>query len=152
MKTETTTSQLTSYPVVVEIPVQWSEMDAYGHVHNSVFFRYFETARVEYLARCGFLDLYDLEQVGVILHSTECRFRRPLYHPDTVLVGARTTDLADDRFTMQYLAVSAASNEAVAEGSAVVVVFDYASHKKTPLPGNIREQIYYLEQRPGELH
>ena len=42
---------LDDFAVTVRIPVQWGEMDAYGHVNNTVFFRYFESARVEYLER-----------------------------------------------------------------------------------------------------
>jgi acyl-CoA thioester hydrolase len=61
-------------------------MDAYGHVNNTVQFRYFESARVEYLAKCGFLRSWEEDRIGAILHSTGCCFRRPLFHPD---YGAR---------------------------------------------------------------
>jgi acyl-CoA thioester hydrolase len=121
-------------------------MDAYGHVNNTVFFRYFESARMEYLDRCGFLETYDSEDIGAILRSTECLFRRPLRHPDTVLVGARSVHIGEDRFTMAYLAVSEYHNEIVAEGSAVVVSFDYAERKKTALPRQVRDKIGALEQ------
>ena len=145
-------SELSAYPVVVEIPVQWAEMDAYGHVNNAVFFRYFENARVEYLARCGFLDSYDLEHVGAILHSTGCRFRGRLVHPDAVLVGAKASEVGEDRFTMDYLAVSATSGEVVAEGNAVVVSYDYSAQQKTLLPTSVLERIQILEQRAGGMH
>ena len=148
----TVPSRLTSFPVVAEIPVQWGEMDAYGHVNSGVFFRYFEVARVEYLAQCGFLESYEVEQVGAILHSAECRYRRPVVFPDTVLVGARATDISEDRFTMAYLAVSLTSGEVVAEGRAVVVSFDYATRRKTRLPTQVRSRIRLIEQTAGELH
>jgi len=137
---------LDAFPVVIGIPVQWGEMDAYGHVNNTVLFRYFESARMEYLDRCGFLETYDSDNVGAILRSTECVFRRPLLHPDTVLVGARSVHVEEDRFTMAYLAVSEAHSEVVAEGSAVVVSYDYAQRKKTALPGPVRTRIGELEQ------
>jgi len=127
-------------------------MDAYGHVNSGVFFRYFEAARVEYLARCGFLESYEVEQVGAILHSTECRFRRAVRYPDTILVGARATEISEDRFSMDYLAVSLASEEVVAEGRAVVVSFDYATRRKAPLPAQVRNRIHAIEQRVAELH
>jgi acyl-CoA thioester hydrolase len=147
MKEVTVPPRLASYPIVVELPVQWGEMDAYGHVHNSTFFRYFETARVEYLTRCGFIESYDTERIGIILHSTDCRFRRPLYHPDNVLVGTRASEIGDDRFTMRYVVVSTASNDVVAEGNSVVVAFDYAAKRKTQLPEHILTRIRQLEQR-----
>ena len=143
---------LNGFPVTVEIPVQWAEMDVYGHVNNAVFFRYFENARVEYLARCGFLDSFDVEQVGAILHSTACRFRGRLVHPDAVLVGAKASDVGDDRFTMEYVAVSMATGEVVAEGNAVIVSFDYAAQRKAPLPDFVRDRIHQLERRAGGMH
>jgi len=42
---------MSDYPVVVDIPVAWGEMDAYGHLNNIVYFRYFETARMAYFER-----------------------------------------------------------------------------------------------------
>ena len=41
-------SPVADYPVVIETPVAWGEMDAYGHVNNIVYFRYFESARIAY--------------------------------------------------------------------------------------------------------
>lgn len=71
--------ELAGFPVVVTLPVQWGEMDAYGHVNNTVFFRYFETARIAYLERCGFTRTWETARVGAILHSTHCRFRQALF-------------------------------------------------------------------------
>ena len=45
----TTHAELAGWPVIVEIPVQWGELDAYGHVNNTVFFRWFESARIHIL-------------------------------------------------------------------------------------------------------
>ena len=58
------------YPVVFQSPVAWGEMDALGHVNNIIYFRYFESARMEYLRQIG-LDDFILEGIGVILHSTQ---------------------------------------------------------------------------------
>ena len=56
-------------------------MDAFGHLNNIVYFRYFETARIHYFERCGFMATYEEDRIGAILHSTSCRFRRPLHFP-----------------------------------------------------------------------
>jgi acyl-CoA thioester hydrolase len=126
---------------VIRALVHWGEMDAYGHVNNTVFFRFFETARMAFLERCGFLATYERDRVGAILHSTDCRFRRPLFHPDEVLVGARALDVADDRFTMGYRVVSMAQQAVVAEGSAVIVAYDYAAGRKTTVPEEVRHSV-----------
>jgi acyl-CoA thioester hydrolase len=132
---------LAAFPVVLELPVQWGEMDAYGHVNNTVFFRYFESARMEYLRKCRFIEAHERHRVGAILHSTTARFRQPLFFPDTVQIGAAATDLKSDRFTMNYTVVSLARNVVVAEGSGIIVSFDYAAGKKTALPASVRTAL-----------
>jgi acyl-CoA thioester hydrolase len=138
---------LADFPVVETIPVQWGDMDAYGHVNNTVLFRYFETARIAYLDKCGFLESYDRDRVGAILHSTDCRFRRALIHPDTVQVGGRAVSVDRDRFTMTYTVVSLVHDDVVAEGSGVVVSFDYTKREKTALPEAVRQGIEELERK-----
>ena len=44
---------LPDYPVVIALPVQWGDQDLNAHVNNVVFFRWLESARVEYLNRLG---------------------------------------------------------------------------------------------------
>lgn len=137
---------LEGYPAVVRLPIQWGEMDAYDHVNNVVYFRHFESARVRYLAACGFLASYEEDRVGAILHSTSCRFRRPLRHPDTVLVGARADAVGEDRFVMGYRTVSLEQDAVAAEGKGTVVSFDYRAGTKTAIPPAVRRGIRELER------
>ena len=125
---------LAQFPVVIDLPVQWGEMDAYGHLNNTVVFRFFESARIAFLDKCNFLRAYDELQIGAILHSTACRFRQPLYYPDTVQVGARVSKVHGDRFEMEYLVFSTSQDAVAAEGTATVVSFDYNERAKTSLP------------------
>ncbi|MCH7716432.1 MAG: acyl-CoA thioesterase [Gemmatimonadetes bacterium] len=135
---------LSGFPVVIELPIQWGEMDAYGHVNNTVFFRFFESARIAFLDRCGFLAAHGELEVGAILHSTACRFRRPLFYPDTISVGARASEVLTDRFIMEYKIVSHSQDEVVAEGTGTVVSFDYNTRSKTDLPEMVREGLARL--------
>ncbi|HSJ25842.1 MAG TPA: thioesterase family protein [Longimicrobiales bacterium] len=134
-------SGLEGFPITITVPVAWGEMDAFGHVNNIVYFRYFESARIAYLEAIGMRGDGD---VGPILASTHCRFRLPLAYPDTVHVGARATDVGDDRFTMEYRVVSERHGAVAADGGGVVVAFDYAAGRKTRLPDAVRRRITEL--------
>jgi len=70
------------YPVVIEVPVAWGEMDAFGHVNNIVYFRYFESARLAYFYKLDLIDMMTKTGIGPILASTSCRFKIPLTYPD----------------------------------------------------------------------
>ncbi len=136
---------LNGYPVVITVPVRWGDMDAFQHVNNIVYFQYFESVRIEYFERIHAMDHLRETGVGPILASTQCRFRFPVTYPDTLLVGAKVTDLGEDRFTHRYLAVSQGHDKVAAEGDGVVVTFNYQTNQKAPVPAQIRQRIYELE-------
>jgi len=136
---------LGGFPVVVTSPVVWGEMDAFQHVNNTVYFRYFESARIAYFERLQFMELMQGTGVGPILASTQCRFKIPLTYPDTVDIGVRVTDVGDDRFVMRYAVVSRRFGKIAAEGEGLIVAFNYRENRKAPLPDEIRQRIAALE-------
>ena len=141
---ERTTGLLADFPVTVEIPVAWGDMDAMGHVNNTVYFRYFETARIDCFAGLGLGSIERSDGVGPILHSASCRFRIPLTHPDTVAVGVRIGDIGDDRFVMSYRAVSRRHGAVAADGESLIVTFDYADGTKARVPDELRARLLEL--------
>lgn len=141
---------LETYPVVIETPVAWGEMDSLQHVNNIVYFRYFESARMAYFERLGFWEYMEETGVGPILAATQCKFRVPLTYPDTVSVGARVSEIEGDRFVMKYVVVSRRQGRAAAEGEGLVVAYDYRGLRKAALPDEIRKRIEALEKGVGK--
>jgi acyl-CoA thioester hydrolase len=133
------------FPVRLDIPVAWGEMDAFGHVNNIVYLRWFESARITYFERIGWLETSRADGIGPILHSTQARFRAPVQWPDTITVGTRVSALEEDRFTMLYGVRSHALGRVAAEGSGIVVCYDYRRGAKVPLPAPMRARIAALE-------
>ncbi len=138
---------LKSFPVVVEIPVIWGDMDSFQHLNNVIYFRYFESARIQYFEAMGLMDIVEQLGVGPILGSTSCRYRTPLTYPDTVYVGAKITEMYEKRFTMEYLTVSEQHPETVAEGSGVVICYNYQKNQSTQIPEVVHHAIEKLEGR-----
>ncbi len=135
---------LAEYPVIVESPVIWGDMDAYEHVNNTVYFRYFESARIAFFDQLKFKDVKDETGIGPILASTQCRFRIPLTYPDTVSIGARVSDVQGDRFTMHYRVVSHQHKKIAAEGEGLLIAYDYKALTKAALPEIIFQRIQKL--------
>ena len=133
---------MNGYHVVIEVPIAWGDMDAFGHVNNTVFFRLFESARMEYLGRINFSGA--VNGAGPILATTHCRFRRPIIYPDRVRVGARVTEVAADRFTMEYLILKG-DGLIAADGGGVIVTYDYDAGRKIDVPEHVRAAIRALD-------
>ena len=136
---------LGSWPVSVELPVQWGEMDDFGHVNNAVFLRWFESARIAYFQHL-WSERPSGDEVGPILARMEIDYRLPLQYPDTVSCEATVTSLGNSSFHMAYRLFSEARGGAVAaEGDSVVVMIDYRSGKSVPLTQNLRTTIEAVE-------
>ena len=133
------------FPIVVTTMVAWGDMDANRHVNNVIYFRYIEHARLLYFGELGFSNMQQETGIGPILAWTDCRFRRPLSYPDTVSIGTRIREVQADRSVMDSIIVSHALGETAAEGQQRVVVYDYRSNCKAPLPEAIRRRIAEFE-------
>lgn len=140
------TELLAGWPVVIDIPVAWGEMDAMGHVNNAIYLRYFETERIVYFEKSGFLESLNQTGIGPILASVQCKFKAALTYPDTVSVRTRVSRIEGDRFVMEYSAVSHKSRKIAAEGESVIVSYDYRETKKVPLPEELKKRIQVLEE------
>lgn len=140
---------LRGFPLILEVPLAWGDMDAMRHVNNTVYFRWFESARIAYFQRTSFLDEMENNGIGPILASTHCKFRVPLTFPDTVRVGACATELAEDRFVMRYAVASESHDRIAAEGEGLIVSYDYRRQKKAPVPDAVRRSIEELEAGAG---
>jgi len=141
---------LDDFPVVIEVPVAWGEMDAFQHLNNIFYFRYFESARIAYFYKLDLMDLMVRTGIGPILASTSCRFKVPLQYPDRVLVGARVTGMGEDRFTMEHAVFSTTHQRVAAEGEGLIVAFNYRENKKVPVPEELKKRIGTLEEKPAD--
>ena len=121
-----------AYPVAITIPVQWSEMDALGHVNNARFFTWFESARIATFRAVGLVG----GPVGPVLKTTSCDFLSPVVFPASVAVGARVASVGKTSLVMEYVVV--ADGKKVATGSSVVVLVDYATMAKVAVSDELR--------------
>ena len=143
------------FPALIQLPVQWGDQDAFGHVNNIVYFRWFESARIAYLERIGLGDkhagaLDAGENVGPILAAIGCNYRRQIKYPDTVIAGARITRIGRSSFTMSHVVWSGTHQAVAADGESTVVVFDYTANQPKRVPDEFRVLIEKLEGRKFE--
>ncbi|UTV30385.1 acyl-CoA thioesterase [Photobacterium atrarenae] len=138
---------LQGYPVVTEIPVAWGEMDAFSHVNNVIYFRYFETARIDYFRDIDLMEEMKQTGIGPVLGETNCRYKMPVTFPDTLYVGSRVSELKADRFTMEYAIVSKKLGAITTTGSATVVMFNFKTNQKATMTPELVSRIETLEAR-----
>lgn len=125
----------------IEIPIAWGEMDSFGHLNNIYYFRYFESARIEFFRRADMPYQVQDDGKGIILAHTSCQFMEPLFYPDTVDVKVYAEKVGTTSLVLKYELVSRELDNVAAVGDSVVVFYDYNKKEKRPVPEGIHTFI-----------
>ncbi len=136
--------ELKAFPVVVELPVQWGEMDAAKHVNNSVYIRWGESARIEYFNHLNIDSSFNAE-VGPILGWQDCKYIFPVTYPDTISIGVKTVEILEDRFMIECYMYSHKHQRIVAINKNSIIPYNYHQLKKEPIPQEWIDKIKELE-------
>lgn len=124
---------------VTRIPVRWGDMDAYCHVNNTVYFRYFEQARVEWIEKMGFPIDPQLD-IGVVIVNADCTFIKPVNYPATLEIRVYAGLPGRSSCMTWYELYVEGDDQAYAVGGAKLVAVETASGKSIPLPDVVRAE------------
>lgn len=121
------------------IPIRWGDMDAMGHVNNTVYFRFLEQARIEWYAFIGRKENAGMETVVV---NAWCSFMAALVYPGEVEVRTYAGAPGTSSFEIvQEIRRTDDPDTLYAKGGAKVVWINRATGKSAPLPDNVRRLI-----------
>jgi acyl-CoA thioester hydrolase len=119
---------------------RWADNDAYGHVNNTVFYQWFDTAVNAWLVEQGMLDIEHGNPIGLVA-STRCSYFAPLAFPTDVDVGLAISRIG--KSSIHYRVAVFASGEATcaASGEFVHVLVDRWSRRPVPIPPGWRAKL-----------
>ena len=124
----------------VTVPLRWGDMDAMGHINNTLYFRYMEIARLEWIFKVGAST--DLQGEGPVIVNAFCNFLRQLAYPGDARVTLFVAEPGRSSFET-YHTIERTDEPGVvyAEGGARVVWTDYRAKKSAPMPEWFRAHL-----------
>jgi acyl-CoA thioester hydrolase len=125
----------------LSMPLRWSDMDAFGHVNNTVYFRFMEEVRISWFRQLAIAGA-NVEGQGPVIVNASMEFLRQLHYPGDVIgsmfVGLPGRSSFDTRFEL-FRADDPAT--LYARGTAKCVWIDYAAGKSAQIPDLLRHAI-----------
>jgi len=140
---------LKGFHTITTLPVQWGDQDAFGHVNNVIYFRWFESARIDLLNACPSNVTMAGEGLGPILASIQCDYKKQLRFPDVISIGSRVTRIGRSSVDLGHSIISHQQGQVIAEGRCVIVVFDYTNQRVTRIPDDLRAAFEHSMQISG---
>jgi acyl-CoA thioester hydrolase len=121
---------------VMRQDIRWGDMDAFGHVNNTVYFRYMESARIAFLEQAA--GETDPQGEGPVIVTAYCTFARQLKYPGQIevhtFVGAPGRSSIEVTHEIRLVDAHGKAEVVHAEGGAKVVWVNFAAEKSVPLP------------------
>ncbi len=122
------------------IPIRWGDMDAMGHVNNTVYFRYMEQARI------GWFDTVvpgdaAWHSIGIVIVNASCHYRRPMTYPGEVEIKLSIGRIGRSSVATYYDLHVDGDADPYATGEATVVFIDMTQQRPVSIPDTIREQL-----------
>jgi acyl-CoA thioester hydrolase len=130
------------------IPIRWGDMDAMAHVNNTVYFRYMEQARLDWIhafARGLGRDAYSSD--GPLIVNASCTFFAPLTYPGEVEV--RMFLDSPGRTSVESYYEIWMDGSKYADGAAKLVWVDMKTTRPIPLPEPLRVLLNAAEKAPS---
>ena len=122
------------------IPIRWGDMDAMGHVNNTVYFRYLETLRIDWFDTIGF-NLNPTGEGPVIVNAF-CNFYKQFEYPGNILATMHVSDPGRTTFeTWVTLERTDQPGVVFAAGGATTIWVDFPRQKAVPLPEWVRALV-----------
>lgn len=122
------------------VPIRWGDMDAMGHVNNTLYLRYMETARIQMMGESGFP--ISPAGVGFVIANVFCNFIRQLEYPGDVVVKSYVGAIGKSSFDMYHELLRTDGGDTVyANGGSTMVWIDVAQQKSLPLPDGLRQWL-----------
>ena len=126
--------------LTMTIPIRWGDMDAIGHVNNTVYFRYFEIIRIAWFDKVGCTP--DPNGEGPVIVDAFCNFHRQLEYPGDIIAKHYVANAGRSSFdTFLTLERSDEPGVIYASGGAKTVWTNFPKQKSAPMPDWLRELI-----------
>lgn len=132
-----------SYRHFTTITTRWSDNDAYGHVNNTVYYQWFDSAVNALLVGAGLLDITHGDPLGLVV-ETGCTYFAPLSFPGDVEVGIAVDRLGGSSVTYRIGIFAAGAAAPAAQGHFTHVYVGRASRRPVALPDKWRAKLEEL--------
>jgi acyl-CoA thioester hydrolase len=123
-----------------KVTTRWADNDAYGHVNNTVYYEWFDSAVNAWMIEQGMLEIASGDPIALVV-ETRCTYAAPLTFPETVEIGLAVAQLGRSSIRYRIGVFADGADTAAAEGEFVHVVVDRSTRRPVQIPRDWREKL-----------
>ena len=128
-----------------QVQLRFNDVDALGHVNNSVYFQFFDLAKTEYFKGLNVQADIDWRRPTVIIANVNCSFLVPTVFQEPVEVLTQCAHLGNKSLTLLQHVVNSETREVKATCATVMVNMAPETNQPSPIPQVWRDAIVAFE-------
>lgn len=132
-----------TYRAWSRITLRWGDNDAYGHVNNTVYYAWFDSAVNAWLVEAGLLDIAAGDPIGLVA-GTACDYFAPLSFPGEAEVGLSVDWIGTSSVTYLLGVFAPGADSPVAQGRFTHVMVGRDERRPVPVPDDWRVALETL--------
>ena len=126
------------------IQLRFFDADQFGHVNNSIFFQYYDTAKMDYLHKaCPNMQ----HRYAIVVVHLEADFMSQVFTDNHVEVQTAVTHIGHKSFTLMQRLVDSDTKEVKCVGKTIMVAYDTEKNESVEIPQEWIEGINKYEGR-----
>jgi acyl-CoA thioester hydrolase len=133
--------QQLNFPFSIKQNVLWGEMDAFGHINNVVYFRYFESGRVYFFNETALWQTFLDEQVRIVVVKLECNYIQEIIFPEEIEILVAIKEVGNSSIKVHQVVKSSTKNIIFAHGEGIIVGTDPNTGKSKPWSEKLKNKL-----------
>ena len=122
----------TEFHHILPLQIRFNDVDKFGHVNNSVYFQFYDTAKTDYFAKV--CEGVDWEQTAIVVVHIEAEFQSEIKAGSHIAARTRISHIGHKSFQLEQDVIDTDTQEVKCHCTSVMVLFDLDKHQSILLP------------------
>ena len=124
---------------MLPLQIRFNDVDKFGHVNNTVYFQFYDTAKTDYIATvCKGVDW---ERLAIVVVKIEAEFVSQIKGNDHIAGRTRIVKIGNKSFHLEQDVIDSDTHEVKSRCFSVMVLYDLERQQTIPLPDEWRKAI-----------
>ena len=124
---------------VLPLQIRFNDVDKFGHVNNTIYFQFYDTAKTDYIATvCKGVDW---EKLAIVVVKIEAEFVSQIKGNDHIAGRTRIVKIGNKSFHLEQDVIDIDTQEVKSRCLSVMVLYDLEHQQTIPLPDEWRKAI-----------
>ncbi len=124
----------------LNLRIDWSELDLFGHVNNVMYAKYMQAARVNFMEKVGIMKTYEEQKIGFMVAATSILYYKPIFYPGNISIKTLVKETKNTSFVLEH-DIYNSEGELCSRGEDVIVYFDFNKNEKLLLNAGLLKQL-----------